>query len=261
MDASLLLPREQYEETVKTYGSRPYMFEIENDHQSLFYFGANHSRNPDDPQYPILREYWGKFIRSTEGRDRIVLVEGGLRQVSPDQEKAIRRDSEAGLATLLGHEAGIPVDCPDIRDSDFAELLPDQPKDHALLFWFLSFADHWKRLPDPKPDFDEYTSSWLEIQKKRKMWEGMDTSPERMRQLYKEIIGKELSQDDNFNDLVNPNKTEAATNKIARAQSDMRDFKIASEIERYWNEGKSIFVVFGSGHLIIEEPALRKSLT
>ena len=59
---------------------------------------------------------------------------------------------------------------------------------------------------------------------------------------------------------MNPNKTETTINKIARAQSDLRDANIASEIERYWNEGKDIFVVFGRGHLIIERPALEAVL-
>ena len=152
------------------------------------------------------------------------------------------------------------MDCPDIRDNDLVKLLSDNSKEIVLLYWFLSFADNWRRQADPKPDFEKYTSSWLETQKKRKMWEGMDTSFEKMKKLYKEIVGKEFNQNDNFNDLVNPNKTETAVNKIARAQSDLRDANVASEIEKYWDEGKSIFVVFGSGHLIIQEPALKKVL-
>src|SRR3989344_6442566 len=260
MDISFLLPREQYAEAHKKHGQAPFMFEIENDKQSLFYFGANHSRDPNDSQYPVLREYWNKFLKSTEGRDRIVLVEGGLRRLANNEEKAIKEDSEAGLATFFAHQANIPVDCPDIRDNDLVKLLPDNSKGVVLLYWFLSFADNWRRQDDPKPEFEKYTSSWLETQNKRKMWEGMDTSFEKIKQLYKENIGKEFDQNDNFNDLVNPNRTETAVNKIARTQSDLRDASVASEIERYWNEGKSIFVAFGDGHLIIQEPALKKVL-
>lgn len=108
--------------------------------------------------------------------------------------------------------------------------------------------------------FEEYTSRWIETQKKRKMWQDTDTSFEKLKQLYKDVVGKDFSEDDNFNNLVNPNRTDTGVNQVARAQSDLRDLNIASEIERYWNEGKSIFVAFGSGHLIIEEPALRTVL-
>lgn len=77
-----------------------------------------------------------------------------------------------------------------------------------------------------------------------------------MKQLYKKILGKEFNQNESPNDLINPNKMGSKINKIARAQSDLRDTNITSEIERYWNEGKSIFVVFERRHLIIERPAL-----
>lgn len=260
MDQSLLLPREQYAEAHKKHGQAPFTFEIDNGKQTLFYFGANHSRDPNNHQYPILREYWNKFLKVTESRDRIVLVEGGLRRPANNEEDAIKQDSEAGLATFFAHQANIPVDCPDIRDNDLVKLLPNKAKEEVLLYWFLSFADSWTRQADPKPDFEKYTTSWLETQKKRKMWEGMDTSFEKMKQLYKEVVGKEFDQNDNFNNLVNPNRTDTAVNKVARDQSDLRDLNVASEIERYWNEGKSIFVTFGSGHLVIEEPALKKVL-
>lgn len=39
-------------------------------------------------------------------------------------------------------------------------------------------------------------------------------------------------------------------------ESDIRDAHITSEIERYWKQGKSILIVFGAGHLVIQEPAL-----
>ena len=81
-----------------------------------------------------------------------------------------------------------------------------------------------------------------------------------MKELYKKILDKNFDEKESPNDLINPNKTETPINKIARAQSDLRDVNITTEIVRYWNEGKSIFAVFGLGHLIIQEPALRKLL-
>lgn len=260
MDASLLLPRKQYAEEHTKHGEVPFMFEIENDKQSLFYFGANHSRDPQNVQYPILKKYWEEFMQSTEGRSRIVLIEGGLRQVASSESEAIKKGAEADFATFLAHKAGIPVDCPDIRDNDRLMLLQSTPIEHTLLYWFVVFADNWRRQADPKPDFEEYISSRFDAQRKRNMWKGEDLSFKRVVKLYEELIGKEFVQDDNFNDLTNPNKTGAITNDVARAQSDLRDLRIASEIERHWDEGKSIFAIFGSGHLIIQEPALKKVL-
>ncbi|MEK7515040.1 MAG: hypothetical protein AAB608_01505 [Patescibacteria group bacterium] len=260
MDKSLLLPREQYEETAKRYGRSPYTFKIENDRQSLFYFGANHSRDPSDPQYPILKEYWNTFLKTTEGRERIVLVEGRLRTLLKDEEAAIKGGSEGGFITLLAHEANVAVACPDLSDEELVERLSDIPREETLLYWFLTFMNNFQRQASPKPHFATSAEAWCERQKPRKIWQGIEVSFSRMKELYEKIIGKAFDESENVNNFINPNKTETKINAVARAQSNLRDLNIASEIERYWHEGRSIFVVFGGGHLIIEEPALRKVL-
>ena len=256
MNSSLLLPREKYAEAERNYGRGPSTFEITNDKQVLFYFGANHSRNPADPQYPALKEYWDKFLKTTENKERIVLVEGGLRKLIEDEKTAIINSSEGGVITLLAHKANVPVACPDISDDELMERLPDSNKDEVLLYRFLSWLNNFQKHADPKPDFEKSAQAWCSNQKPRKMWKGVEISLPRLKELYKKILGKDFDENEDPNDLVNPNKTETAINKVARAQSDLRDAHIASEIERYWNEGKSIFVVFGRGHLIIEKPAL-----
>lgn len=261
MNPSLLLPREKYEEESRKYGGEYSTFEIKTDKQVLFYFGANHSRDPKNPQYPALKGYWQKFLQATEGQERIVLVEGGLRKLEKDEEAAITKGgSEGGLITYLAHQTGAPITCPDISDEELMEKLPDQNKDEVLLYWFLGWLDNFQRHSEPKPDFEKSALLYCERAAKRKIWEGVDVSLPRLKQIYKQVIGREFDEKASPNNFVNPNKTETPINKIARAQSELRDTNIVSEIERYWNEGKSIFVVFGRGHLIIERPALEAIL-
>lgn len=260
MNPSLLLPREKYAEVYKKYGQGPTMFEIENDKQSLFYFGANHSRDPADSQYPALRKYWGDFLKTTEGKDRLVLIEGNLRKLEKNETTAITNGSEGSFMALLAYKAGVSVACPDISDKELMKRLPNMSKDEVLLYWFLTWVNNSQKYADPKPDFEKSAKIWCENERRKEMWEGLDVSLVRLKELYKKIIGKEFSKEENPNDLINPNKTKTPINKIARSQSDLRDLNITSEIERYWNEGKSIFVVFGQGHLIIQKPALRAIL-
>jgi hypothetical protein len=73
-------------------------------------------------------------------------------------------------------------------------------------------------------------------------------------------MGKDFNLGENQNGYVNPNNIGSRINEIARKTSDVRDENILNEIVKYWSEGKSVFVVFGSGHLIIQEPALREIL-
>lgn len=260
MDTSLLLPREQYEEVSKRYGRPPFTFEIKNNHQALFYFGANHSHDPANHQYPVLREYWDKFLYETGGRDRIVLIEGGLKPLRSTEENAIKDGSESALVTIWAHSLSISIASPDIKDSELLKLLPNNSKEETLLYLFLNFVDHWRRHADPKPDFDKYISNWVEHRKKNLTWTGIDFSLDSLTRLYKEIIGKDFNKEDDFNNLINPNKTGTKINEIARSQSNLREANIVSELERYWKEGKSIFIVFGNGHLIIQEPALKELL-
>jgi len=260
-DPSLLLPREKYEEESRKYGGEYATFEIETDKQVLFYFGANHSRDPKNPQYPALKEYWQKFLQLTEKKERVVLVEGSLRKLEKDEESAITKgSSEGGLITFLAYKEKVSVVCPDISDEELMERLPHQNRDEVLLYWFLSWLDNFQRYPDPKPDFEKSALLWCERLRKKKIWKDTGLSLPELKQTYRHVLGREFDEKESPNDFVNPNKTGTAINKIARAQSDLRDANIAFEIERYWNEGKSIFAVFGRRHLIIERPALEAVL-
>lgn len=260
--STLLLPREKYTEVEQRYGRGPTTFEIEGKKQVLFYFGANHSRNPADPQYPALRKYWNRFLETTKrSKDKVVLVEGRLRPLIENEEEAIINGSEGSLITLLAHKASVPVACPDISDDNLIECLPNLNKNEVLLYWFLNWLNNFQKHADPKPDFEKSAKIWCENQKSRKLWKDTEISLPKLKELYKKILDKNFDEKENPNDLVNPNKTETSINKIARALSDLRDTNIVTEIVRYWNEGKSIFIVFGRGHLIIQEPALRKLLS
>ncbi len=260
MYKSILLPREKYNESANKWGKSPIMMEIKNDKQVLFYFGANHSRNPEDSQYPALREYWDKFIEKTKDKNKVVLIEGGLRKLSADdtETKAIEHGAEAGLITILANIQGVAIESPDINESDMFDLLKDSvQRDEFLLLWFLIWFDNFQRFPEPKPDFDKFFESWKERQSKRALWEGLDLSFQSLRDLYKRIIGREFNEKEDQNILIDPNKFGARTNEIVRMQSDLREERVVSEIVRHWNLGESIFVVFGNGHLIIQEPALK----
>ncbi len=258
MKSTSLLPREQYAEAQKGYGRGPSLLELKSSGQVLCYFGANHSRDPADHQYPILREFWKRFLEQTQGHDRIVLIEGGLRKVAENEDQAILRNAEGGLITLLAEKAEVTIACPDLSPAELAERLPQLNPDLVLLYWFLGWLNNYQKYAEPKPDFEKSVEGWCEFQRSKPILGEKEITLPRLRALYKQVLYRDLDETADPNDLVNPNKNETPINKVARAYSDLRDLNIASEIERYWQTGKSIFVVFGQGHLIIEEPALRQ---
>ena len=125
-----------------------------------------------------------------------------------------------------------------------------------MLYYFLAWLNNVQKHAEPKPNFEQSAQRWCDSQVQKDIWKGVEISLPRLKDLYKKIVGEDFNESENPNDLVNPNRTGSAINKIARAQSDLRDANILSEIENYWNEGKSMFVIFGRGHLVIQRPAL-----
>lgn len=255
----LLLSRSEYKKAEQKYGQKPVIFRIKKGKQILFYFGANHSPNPADPQYPILKKNWNEFLTITDNKDRVVLVEGRLRPIIENEKMAIASGSEGNLITLLAYKAGVPVICPDINDEDMYHLSHFN-QDEILLYFFLKWFNHYHRHIKPMPNLETLIKKWCINQKKKKMWQNKKISLKILKQIYRQILNKNFDKNKNPNNLINPNKTGTIINKIARAQSHARDINIVTKIAQCWNEGKSIFVVFGHGHLIIQKPALKKIL-
>ncbi len=257
-----MLSREKYSEVSMAKGKLP-TFEIEKHGQVLFYFGANHSPDPNNEQYDKLIEYWKKFLEKTGGRNCIVLVEGWKRPVLKNKEGAIKNGNEGTFITMLADQKGIPTECPEPDEKEIIEALLKQfTKDKIVFYYFISQLKGWQRFSEPRPNFDEFVPMIFKRVKRITEWDDYNFSTDHMLKIYEEVFGQKISKEELMNteiDFSNPNK-EGPINFVARASSDIRDFNIASEIERYWNEGKDIFVVFGSGHLIIEEPALRATL-
>jgi hypothetical protein len=252
MIKGLLLPREKYTEERQKLGPAPFTFEIDNGEQVLYYFGANHSRNPQDGQYPKLRDYWQQFLSKTEGKERLVLLEGKLRDLEETEEEAIIQHSEGGFITVLAHKENVPMACPDIKDDELEKMVSQYSREDFLLRWFLVWSDNFKTRAEPKPDFMEYLESFAG---------GNGTTAQKFLELYKKEFGKNFDLNDNLNSLIDPNKTGTRLNEISRTMSNLRDEKIVEEIVKYWKEKKNILVVFGNGHLVIQKPALEVLLT
>lgn len=89
------------------------ILEIEKHDQGFYYFGANHSRDPQNDQYSRLRNYWERFLEKTVDKDRVVFIEGGLRGTRKSEEEAIHKGAEADLVTLWASRLNISLFCPE----------------------------------------------------------------------------------------------------------------------------------------------------
>ncbi len=244
----------------------PYCFEIENENQLLYYFGANHSRNINNEQFLKLENYWKSFLEKTREKNKVVLVEGGMRKVWDDKKTAVLKDSEAGFITLLASKEGVRKESPEPDAKLEREyLLQSYANDEIQYYYFARVIPAWHQLPEPRQEFSEFMKTYRSSIKEGSYgpeWADYDFSLENMKKVHKKIFGSEFNENDKnyIKSVINPTTEKTIINKVARASSTFRNVYIVSRIEELWKNGESIFVVFGMAHPILQERALKKLL-
>lgn len=259
---NILLPWEQYNEKAVSV-TVPYVYSISNKQgQCLVYFGSKHSYDPSDKQIPKLKEQWSKFLKHTKGKNSIVLVEGGKRQVLGNEKEAITKGGEAGFISFLADKEGIETDSPDPSwGSTFDNLAKKFSKEKVLYFRAAQIATQWNRLPN-REDFKGYLESFLKRYQKEFCLTDTDCSFENIKNIHQKLFGTNFDENNNnfFKKISAPIYNDSIINEISRADSNMRNIHIIEQVKKYWDLGFNIFIVFGSGHAIIQEPALKALL-
>jgi hypothetical protein len=205
-----------------------------------------------------LREYWGKFLEKTGKENAVVFIEGGLRKFDKNEETIIKRNGEGGLITWLANVAGIPTHSPEPNRVEEMEALLQKFSKEEIAYYYFARSVHSRHRLDPKPEFEAYINKYLEGWKK--IWKDFDFSIENMKRIHKDIFGDEFNENEDRFSYVNPTIEKSVINKVARACSTYRNVHVVSEILKFWQEGKNIFVVFGGSHAVMQEPALQKLL-
>ncbi len=259
MNPSLLLSWHQYRQKRI---SIPYIYRIKKGNQLLLYFGADHVFNVTHVQVQEIRNCWEEFLKKTKKKNCLVLTEGGKRIISDNLEQDIREGGEGDFITHLAKEAGIDTESPEISWGDSIRQLSKQfPREEVYYMHFILVVLKWHKLK-PRPEFAEYISHYLDQDKETLSWKNFDFSLEHMKAIHKRLFRKKLVVPDEkfFYSIVAPPEYTCIINEISRAQDLIRDNYMVDEIVKYWNEGKNLFIVFGVGHAVVQEPALRKLL-
>lgn len=140
----------------------------------------------------------------------------------------------------------------------YREFTKHFSQEEILYFYFASIVVQYARKVK-KPEFNTHLEQkTLRYREKTKI-QDLDFSLDSMKKIHKGIFSTQFDITDQkfFKDAVNPTKEGSVINKIVRLESEIRDSYVLDEIEKNWNEGKSIFVVFGGTHAEQQEPAIR----
>lgn len=243
----------------------PYMFKIENDKKTLYYFGANHSCDPNDPQYPALEIFWQDFLEATQGQQRIVLVEGNIRGLAATKEDAIMTaGGEGGYITFLAHQHNIPVVCPEPRKSKLIQgLLKEFSIEEVAYMEFAQAAVQASRYREIRgPMFDAETFITGSLVDFTRFFTGCfyehTFTLEGMKQIHRTLFSQDLNLLDRtfFSKITDPVAGHCVINAVCRMRSILRDEVIVKYIQRKLTANMCLFVVYGATHAVMQENAL-----
>ncbi len=241
----------------------PYIWQLEKGKQKLVYFGANHSHDPENHQYDVLRGTWAAFVRSTEKSARVALEEGSLSPVFDTDIEAIERAAEGGLLQRLSAREQVKILCPEPSpQEEYAAVSAQFGSEMYFFYWGCMYAAQRYRLPE-NPDPEIYIKHALKSDVLKILGKNSaEFTWERFIELCKtyETAGFGSENEEWWESAVNPVKTGYILNTVSRFVSRFRDEYVVQEIEKLWKEGNSIFVVYGRSHAFMQEPYLRSVL-
>ena len=250
----------------------PYVYEVSGDGAELLYFGARHSRSPEDGMFDDIEERFERFDAD------IVLVEGmgNLKERKEERAQRLRDHSreeviddmgESGFALKLAAEKDIDFISPEPEFSDEIKALEEQgfSKDEIFAYYFYRILPQWHRQQD-KPDIKEYLEPHIKGMAKDAGWEDYDFSFEHAVKIGEKIWGESLQLEDKdyYHDRIDPipwedaKESQGVVNLVSRASSRFRDQYMVGKIAEVLKTHKRPFIVFGGSHAVMQEPAIRK---
>ena len=242
-----------------------YDFEIRNGSQTLYYFAGNHSTDPKDSQFDRLENLFKKFKNESKGQKTAIVSEQNFDPGKViNKEQAIRDFAgEMGYSLYIAKQNNLQVFQFEPKEKQMmAELLTEFSKDDIFYYLFARWIYWWNR-GGKQTDFAAKAGEVSQDLKQSLGWESFDFSLEYFKKLHLNFFKSELDHEDLdfFATITKPSYTNTVFNLVCREESQIRDAHVVSGILGLWEEGCSLFVVYGVGHAFVQKPALQKLLS
>ncbi len=234
-----------------------YFEEYNSDKATLFYLGVHHSYDPNNLIFTEIKTKFDTFLSMTEGKNRCVVIEGGLRGVAIDKDSSIINEGgEGGYLMHLAAEAGIKAVC---YEPNQKSMIDDASKIYGQDLVFYSFmcdrVYQYSQETD-KPDFASYVGYFI---KEFNDLIKATYSLEMFFETHQRISGKQFDSNDSslFYSLSDPTNEKNPIREVASFIAEYRDAYITDQIIKNHMAGISQFVLYGKTHAIIQKPALK----
>src|SRR5690242_10854398 len=97
-----ILTLAEYGEVIDEH-ARPYVYKVDGDKGAVLMYGAEHTRDPQDPQIPDIEREWNEFDPT------VALVEGRLDFLIEGFMDPVAVLGEGGWVNKLARDQGVPV--------------------------------------------------------------------------------------------------------------------------------------------------------
>ena len=225
--------------------------------QIIYFFGAYHTNNPEDPQFDNLKKIWGEFLLKS-GVNKTAFVEGATREIPEAYEEAIREYGEAGALQWLAHGRGIGVSRPELGEREQRQLLSNTYYPELVAYTVIAQnLAGWLR-HTKKESFQDALARVLGREAKFSDIYNFNLNGEWFESKHKELFGSQGIEDKTFLDsITDPRKKNTVINEIVASRSALRNKYLLEVIANAWKNGESIFIVYGKGHLASLESELQ----
>ncbi len=240
----------------------PYQFVLSKPHQVLYYFGGNHMHDYKDKQYKKLEQFFYDFLKNTNKKNCVVLVEALVnqekRQKIKTKEKASVDNAESSYITFLADQAGILVLCPEPEEKIMVDQLCKIFNQELVAYKNLAeVAVQYNNVKSVVPDtiFQDYMMPF--VARDQKIF-SIDVSLDAMAKIHEKLFKTQFDPNDRqffWNTLYEDKHS--IIFKVSEQAAVLRDLGIIACIDRLLKQGKNIFVVYGGTHAVMQEPVIR----
>jgi hypothetical protein len=238
-----------YDAVIETH-ARPYILDIPSGGGELLIYGAEHTRDPSDPQIQDIRERWAEFHPS------VALVEGRMGFLPPFGVDPVERFGESGAVYALARAAQVPLYTWELPlEREISAGLELQSRERVALFFVL--RPYFGQVRFGRPSDPE--SSVESSRKKRTRWPGLEDSLADVAAI-DALWKQDFPALPDWRDTSDRERLPGYLGDIAARLNARRDEHFARTLIDLVGRGQRVFAVAGSSHPVRLEPALRGAL-
>lgn len=249
-----------FDEYQQVEHDEPYVYELRRPNQegALLYFGSRHTFDPGDEQLDHLSRLWESF------RPTLALTEGGdFEPGDLSRAEVVQRYGEAGMVRWLAERDEIPARSLDPeREAEIDHLLREGWSETELIVFYALRQVVQSNQQGREVPYAEVLPRYLSSLDERFGLKGPTSTAE-----FDDAVADLLPGLDDWTRTPasylypGPQEPEYFTNRLSTASNLLRDNYHVRLIADSVAAGHRVFVVAGSAHAVMQEPAMRGLLS